>query len=135
MASKPTLLTIPTSFIPREELMIKAKKAPQVVRPPVNMPLPLFKKVSSMDLLIGFPMERLSVKMEMIWMEKSIPNPMRITVTIEVIMFKLLTRMAAKPIAQISPTAKLRMAKRGAAHIRKERMSKIKIAIKAMILV
>ncbi len=81
-----------------------------MVSPPVNIPLPLFKKVSSMDWSIGFPMERLSVKMEIMWIEKSIPNPMRMTVTIEVIIFKLFTRITVNPIAQISPTAKLRMA-------------------------
>ena len=131
IANRPVLLTRPTSLIPREELIIKAKKAAQVVKPPVNIPFPLFKKVSSMAVSIGFPTERLSLKIAIICIEKSIPNPIKITATIEVIIFKLLTKIAANPIAQISPTAKFRMAKRGAIHIRKERINKIKMAIKA----
>ncbi len=77
---RPTPVTMPSSFIPRELLMLKVRNAMLVVTPPVKMPLPLLRKVFCMAASIVFPNERPSVNPEIIWIEKSIPNPIRITV-------------------------------------------------------
>ncbi len=82
IARRPVPVTSPISFMPREWLMTKVKKAQAVVSAPVIMPLPLFINVFSMAKAIVSPVARHSVNPDMIWIEKSIPRPRSITAII-----------------------------------------------------
>jgi len=66
-------------------------------------------------------------------MEKSTPNPIRITANIEVMIFKLPRVTAANPAVQMTPISRLIPARRGATHIRKERMKRAMIRRRAII--